>query len=390
MMRGKGVGVLLLVAIMASTAIWTPVSVARAQISIGAFPSILQLSAAPGATGQETVRISNSAPTSLILSVAVESYAGLDDKYSATDWVSIAAEQLEVPAESDAPLVVDLLVPNDAATGGAYARIVLTSISVDGQPSAIAAQIVIGVFFEVQADEGELTHEVSAGRVAATLENDGRVGFRGEVTNEGNVLTPVTGSMELTSTSSEEMTAAIDLEGTIVFPTVTSVIASEGTLPLPAGSEWTAVTQIYPGDPEQNEDLEPIEVESTFTVNPQLGVMASICENLDRGPTVTLDLNNTGTIALIPEVSMALVDASGTLIASINQDQGTLAWPGEHTLTPIEGIGQLQGGDYMLRVTANIVQGLDPIVTEVPFSIGGFGDNVAPLCGSEPAATPDE
>ncbi len=147
---------------------------------------------------------------------------------------------------------------------------------------------------------------------------------------------------------------------------------------------------MYPDNPENFEGLEPVTVEQEVTIDPQLGASATICENLDRGPTVTLTQRNTGSIGLVPLIELTLTDGAGSLVATIQSQEGLVAWPGESTEAQIEGLPQLTGGDYLITVTANIVQGLDPIVTEVPFSIGGFGENVAPLCGTEPASTPED
>lgn len=379
---------LLSVVIIGSTSI-ALAAPSSAQVSFGVSPSILQLTAAPGSTGEQTLEIVNNSDEATPVTLEIVAFPDLSPEFSAVDWITLGASEVDLVPEGQTPVNVAIAVPENAATGGAYAQILITS---GNNPDStdevqIGGQLVVGVLFEIEGD-GEVRREIEATQLAPTLEQDGRVGFRAEISNTGNTLAFLTGEMELTAAGDDEPTASLQVGLNRILPSITGAVSSEGSLPLPAGSEWTAATTIYPGDPAEIDNLKPVEIESEFSVDPHLEIGASICENLDRGPTISLELNNAGSIGLVPAVSLSLTTSTGNVIASIIPQDASVAWPGENTSTAIEGLPQLDGGDYTLTVSALIVQGLDPIVTEVPFSIGGFGDNVAPLCGSEPAATP--
>ena len=365
----------------------TPVEGASAQVSIGVSPSVINFTAEPGASGEQTLDISNNGDTQVDATVEIGSFPDLPGKYSAVDWLKLDTTEVELKPESVTTVSLGVQIPDDATTGGAYAQILITTGGPDDTGGVqVKGQLSVVVIFEVDAG-GEPNRELNIERFAPTLEPDGRVGFRGEVTNAGNTQALVYGEMQVTPAGGDGPGGSLQVGTTRVLPTVTGTVSSQGTLPLPANSEWTAETTIFPDNPDEVDDLKPVTITTDFTVSPQLEVAASICENLDRGPTVTLTTDNSGTIGLVPNVVVALTTADGDSIASIVPQGSSVAWPGASTSTPIEGLPQLTGGDYLLTTTATIVQGLDPIVTEVPFSIGGFGDNVAPLCGSEPATT---
>ncbi len=288
-----------------------------------------------------------------------------------------------------AAVTVSLHIPDDAPTGGAYAQLSIRSVQEEGANLSLDAELLVGILFEVDGD-GDLRREIDLTEIGPVLEMDGRVSVRASVANTGNTVAYVTGETQLVSVGDEDVSASLVLPRTRILPSLSGEITSEGTLPLPAQSSWTARTTIYPGDPAETDDLESVEVELNFTVNPVLSASATICENLGGGPTVNLTMSNDGTIGLTPVVNVGLTTIDGNLVAGAASQDATVAWPGQATSIAIEGLPQLGGGDYVLTITALLAEGLDPIVTEVPFSIGGFGENVAPLCGTDPAATPDE
>lgn len=373
-------------------AVGVPGPSVQAQVNFGVTPSIIEYAAKPGASGDQALKVTNFAETALPVSVKVISFDGVGDEYSAVDWLEPDADRVELAPQGLTSIAFSYAVPDDAPSGGAYARIAITTVQDETTGGIrVGGELLIGVYFEVEVDgDDDIRRELTVEQIAPTLEPDGRIGFRAEVTNSGNTLMAPYGGISFTSSEDEAVTASLEMAPAGLFPSVTGIVSAEGTLPLPAGSSWTVSAELFPGNPEEYDDLEPVTFEDEFTVDPQLEVTTSICENLDRGPTVTLDLNNPGSIGLVPNLSILLTDSAGGIVAEIVPQQADVAWPGERTSAQIEGIPQLTGGDYVMTATAQIVQGLDPIVTEVAFSIGGFGDNVAPLCGSEPESTPDE
>lgn len=363
-----------------------------AQVNLSVSPALIELAARPGDTGQQPLTIANDEPAAVTVTVEVTPFPQATDVYSAVDWLSLDTSTVNVPPGTEATVMIDIAVPDDAPSGGALARItVAPQVNAGGSVGIdVSGQIAVVVVFEIDGDE-EIRREVSVDRFAPVLEQDGRVGFRGEVANEGNIHVPVTGTMELTMAGQDDPFAALDVDSTsALLPTLTGPIISLGTLPVPTGTELIAHTEIYPGNPEEIDDLEPVVIDSEFTVDPRLAISGSICENLDRGPTITLGLDNTGTIGLAPAIRVTLVDAERTILVSLAPDGVVVAWPREDMAIPFDGLDRLVTGEYLLTIESTIVQGQEPTITSVPFSIGGVGENVAPLCGTDPATFPDE
>ncbi|MGH2562322.1 MAG: hypothetical protein ACRDJH_24950, partial [Thermomicrobiales bacterium] len=153
---------------------------------------------------------------------------------------------------------------------------------------------------------------------------------------------------------------------------------AQGTLPTPRGETLRYSGEIYAGDPEEDDDLDPIEVEGEFTVEPVLDISASICENFDGGPIVSVDLINGGDLGLAPVLTMTLTNDTGLEFVTLQPKERVIGWPKMTTQEEFDIPERLVTGNYTLRIQALIVDGLDPVVTELPFSIGG--ENAAPLC----------
>src|SRR5262249_30545058 len=121
---------------------------------------------------------------------------------------------------------------------------------------------------------------------------------------------------------------------------------------------------------------------------PSLTVVgASVCENLDRGPTLRVALHNDGDLALQPRVAFAVRDANGSSFGSISPIQPLLVWPGEDGGASVDLTDRLASGAYVLTLRIDAAMpdpegrtAVPPIETEVPFQIGGLGEGAVPLC----------
>jgi hypothetical protein len=128
--------------------------------------------------------------------------------------------------------------------------------------------------------------------------------------------------------------------------------------------------------------------DADFTPVPSLAVVGtSVCENLDRGPTLSVALHNDGGLALQPHIAFAVGDANGTSLGSISPIQPLLVWPGEDGAASVDLADRLASGAYVLTLRIDSAMpdpegrtAVPPIETEVPFRIGGLGDGAAPLC----------
>lgn len=163
-------------------------------------------------------------------------------------------------------------------------------------------------------------------------------------------------------------------ETTPILPGETQRLRATGTLPLPAGTEYTLDGSIDFG----GED--PAEASTDFTVDevsPEAGL--TVCENLDRGPTITLRLASEGEIGLSATVSLVIDDVSGNQLVATSLPDSVLIWPGDEQTIATDAPTRLETGTYTLVAMVRAGAG-DPLMVEFPFEIGGASPETAPLC----------
>ena len=117
----------------------------------------------------------------------------------------------------------------------------------------------------------------------------------------------------------------------------------------------------------------------------------SVCENLDRGPTVDVTLRNDGDLGLLPAIRLDLSSVDGQAVPQPAPSMPAILWPHEGSTVTADFGERLLSGDYILKIrvdyAAPATDGqtiLPPIEQEAPFRIGGLGEGAAPLCPAEP------
>ncbi|HQY31204.1 MAG TPA: hypothetical protein PK691_07955, partial [Thermomicrobiales bacterium] len=108
---------------------------------------------------------------------------------------------------------------------------------------------------------------------------------------------------------------------------------------------------------------------------------------LDRGPTMAAKIDNTGSLGLITNVSMVVKSADGTPIGQTGMIGPNPVWPKTMGTVGTDLPDRLATGDYILTIQYQTGAATDPVSIDLPFSIGGTGPNVAPIC-PQPEATP--
>ena len=159
-----------------------------AGVSFTVGPALLDLSAAPGATGQHELIVRNTGDQPLTATVAVEPLATVPGDRSAAAWLSASPAEVRLDPGGAQAIVVDVAVPDEIETGGHYARVTITTEAPEtgGNAAAIAGQVSVGVLVTVEGS-GELVRAAEVAAFAPVLEADGRVGFRALLHNAGNV-----------------------------------------------------------------------------------------------------------------------------------------------------------------------------------------------------------
>jgi len=279
-------------------------------------------------------------------------------------------------------------VPDDVPAGGRYALVTFTTGSPEAATgeggSGIGVAGSLGAVFLFAIDgEGELNRHASLERFAPILEPDGRIAFRAEVLNDGNLYLQATGAVLVTN-------GADEAAGSLEFPPTTAqlqretnVLSSFGSLPLQPDEPYRAEALLdYNG-------AEPMTATLEFTPAIALAVTGTaLCENLDRGPTLTVNLLNDGTLRLLPPVQADITDANDQPIATGEPGIPALIWPGETGVVTVDFPDRLLSGDYATALRIDYAAPVEdcqtllpPLEQEIGFAIGGLGENAIPLCG---------
>ena len=108
---------------------------------------------------------------------------------------------------------------------------------------------------------------------------------------------------------------------------------------------------------------------------------ATVCENLDRGPTVTATLVNGGSLGIVPLVGFEIFDEAGARVGAAPASEQPLAWPDSSVDATVDLADLLPAGAYTLVVTA-LFGGDSQVDTRLPFTIGGDPLTAAPLCAA--------
>jgi hypothetical protein len=209
---------------------------------------------------------------------------------------------------------------------------------------------------------------------------DGRIGFRAELVNDGNVhlITP-SGEVSVENPDGVGAGSLEFPETTPLLPGTTSMMTTQGSLPLADGEPYRASAMFSWFGSDQS-----IVATAEFTNAPRLEIEpARVCENLDRGPTLSLVLTNTGTLGLQPLVQLGVVSDVNGPLGSAPVMNGEVLWPGESRTVAIDFPERLASGAYQVVTTVLFDPRLEPTVVETPFQIGGLTGTPVPLCSSE-------
>lgn len=351
----------------------------RADIYLTVTPSLLDIQATPGASADQPVEIVNGSDQPVDLAVEIVPPSSVEESYWATDWLAIDQERISIPANGTAELVIGLTVPGDATSGGHYGNVRLTTVAAPGsEGAALAGEIVVPALFTVTEGDGELDRAVSVSRFAPFLEPDGRIGFRTELRNEGNIHVQPSGIVSIAGPDGEVLSTLDVQQPTPVMPGQTRELRAYGTLPLGVGDEYTATMTLVTG-----EDRLPLaDAEVSFSLDdlavPPLSL--SICENLDGGPTVSVGASNSSPIGVSPNIQLSVLDAGSAVLIEAPLTPALTLWPEDSQDIQTQLPQRLLTGAYTLVGTIQV--GADePVRTEVPFEIGGTSPATAPLCG---------
>jgi hypothetical protein len=356
----------------------TPV---RAEITLGVSPSIVELSGEPGQNATVDIEVLNQGDEAFDATAEPVPYGRVDASLSAPEWLSVAQSSIHTEPGGSATVSVTVAFPEDQPSGARYAGLSIKTVAGDaasGQ-SGVTGGIVVAFLMTVEG-EGELERSGEINRFAAVLEMDGRLGFRAELSDTGNIHWDANGMAFVKKEDGSDY-GSLEFQPARAFPQGVAVSATSSTLPVEAGASFTASAEFdYGAD-------DPLTAETEFTFTPDFAVDGSICENLDRGPTITTELINNGDLGIMFGTRIIIATADGQPLGQSNPGDPQVAWPNDTSSSFADLPDRLPSGDYLMSIEAVTGTGA-PVIAEIPFAIGGSGPNVAPIC-PQPESTPD-
>ena len=281
---------------------------ARADISFSVTPALNDLLATPGASGEQMITLTNDGSDPLDISIVVENATTASPERSAVAWLSLDETELHVEPGEQHDVKIGIDVPKETPSGGYYAKVTFTTGSADAadNSAAISGQLSVGMLLTIDGEE-EIVREAEIARLAPVLDGDGRVSFQMVVENAGNVhVIPGKADVEVRNADGSPL-GKLDFDSSVpILPGNSATLMTHGSLPLTIDGNYQAAATFAYGDKTVSATLD-------FSVSPSLTIAAiTVCENLDRGPTFGIDLNNDGGLALQPMITMSLEGGDGS------------------------------------------------------------------------------
>jgi P pilus assembly chaperone PapD len=355
-----------------------------ASVGVGVTPSLLELAAPPGGTGKAELVVSSTGDQPTEVTVTAESLEDTATTNTAVAWLKVSPANFLLAPGKEQKVTVSIDLPDDLESGGYYAAVAVTTGAADrgATGTAVAAQVRVPFLFTVQG-AGDLTRSALIERFAPVLEVDGRIGFRALVRNNGNVHIQAQGNVEITNPGGQHY-ASLDIpDSGRILPNSAKLIKGQGSVPVQAGHIYDAMLTLAYGDTSK-----PLTVATTFIATPPVLLLdeLSVCENLDRGPSLSIGLRNEGQVGVLPAVDLQVRTAAGEVVGELAVPASSiLVWPSGTDTFQFDFPQRLESGQYVFAVTARL--GTDsPVTKDVPFQIGGIEGTSIPLCPA-PLAT---
>lgn len=352
---------------------------ATAEVSISVSPALLELDGSAGARGGVQVSVSNPGDEAFDVIASLATLPGMEGERSALEWLAVTPERLSLEPGDEGFVEFSVDIPDGVASGGRYATLALVTAPPGGDAgTGMAGRIVVPVLLTVSGI-GELTRRPNIARSALFLEPDGRLGARTEVHNDGNVHMPLAGEVTIAAPG-PEIHADLRIPLGRVLPGATRAYATDATLPLPLGETYEITVRL--GAPADVTAFDPLlEATAQAEATPRLTLTdLAVCENIDRGPSVSATVANEGTLGLVPTMTFEVRGVQGGSVRGSTSAQA-VAWPGDRLAVASELPDPLPAGSYTLLARASLGVG-EAVEASVPFDIGGDASIAAPPCAT--------
>ena len=345
---------------------------ARADLTISAAPSLLEVSATPGGTGSQDITVTNGGSEPIAIQAGPAQYKGGDGDLSAVDWLKVEPAGFELAPGQRRVVKISITVPSYVNSGGRYAMVAFKTGAKASEGSGVGVAAQVGVPFLITVKgPAALAQQPSLDSLVPVLEPNGSLGFRTVVSNGGNVHFYASGTVDVTDGAGTPWGRLSLRDSTAVLPGTKELLYSDRPIAFVDGATYRAKSAVlFDGKTQQVRETEfaataALEIEG---VTPRTGPAGEL--------GVDLQLKNSGGLGLLPRVMMAIRKADGTIAGVLSPNEQPLVWPGQTVEMQANYPGKLTPGKYALVARAEF--GASSAQQETPFEISGSPANAAP------------
>jgi hypothetical protein len=351
-------GLTLVLFVSAGVVLWAPP--AKAEVTISVSPSLTELRAVPGNTGEQQITVFNDGDEPFAVTASVREYGGAPQKLSAKDFIEVSPKTFDLAPGESQSVRVSIAVPTDAPSGGRYATVTFRTDAKQSEATGTGVSGEIGVpqLFTIKG-AGPIEREAKIDRILPVLLEDGTIGFQLVVDNPGNIHFFPQGALDVTCGGAPTETLQVP-RGTAVVPGTERFVAVEGAFNIPSGTTCDARAKLDYGKQRPatsrlsfNRDQLFAEEQLTFTSSAQLSITElGATEQAGSGPELRVVLDNSGELLLNPQVQLDVFDTQGKHLGSATPARPPSVEPGEEHEIKTEYPGRLGPGKYILRASA--------------------------------------
>lgn len=359
----------ILLALCASISVM--VSPARADVTISAAPSLLEVSATPGGTGSQEITVTNAGSESFSVSAEIAQYKGAEGDLSATAWLKVEPASFALAPRERRTVRVSIAIPRDAISGGRYAMVAFRTggVARDGSMVGVAAQVGVPFLITVKG-AAPLAQQAHLETIVPVLESNGSLGFRATVENSGNTHFYARGAVDVVDERGNPWGRLTLRDTTAVLPGSTELVYSDRPIAFTEGASYTARAAVSFGD-----GTPEVKKEAVFDAVAALEIDEVVpSATAEGGLEVRLQLKNSGGLGVLPRVMMAVRGEDGRVAGVLSPNEQPLVLPGQTLEMEARYPGRLAPGKYDLVARAEYAS--SSVQEEAPFEIA------APAAGS--------
>lgn len=200
-------------------------------INLSVSPPTFDLTANPGDTLHESIRIENTTQYPQSVSVRTENFVPLGtegevnitkqaNQYSLIDWIKISPVKATIPAYGSMPFNFTVRVPANAEPGGKYGSVVFSTAASSAKGSAISVSQRVGslILLRISGQANENAAVKSFRALPGYGNHPNTVGLIALIQNLGNVQVKPTGYLTIDNSFDNQAVTKINFNSRYVLP----------------------------------------------------------------------------------------------------------------------------------------------------------------------------